>query len=112
VFDASIPNHELVQKRLASLCSSFHEIVQEALNRLPIVRTEDPREQPDEELSALADRAGASRAIVLDLNSNVLWSVSRVSPNHPQTQELLEQWVHNVRTNYSADLRSSRDHII
>jgi hypothetical protein len=112
VFDVEIPDPEMMQKRLASLCGGFQEIVHEAIDRMPLVRTEDPREQLDEELGALAERAGASRAVVLDLASDVVWGVSRVSPSHTQTQEMLEQWVLDVRSNYSADLRSSRGHVI
>lgn len=112
IFDAPIPDLEMMQKRLASLCGGFQDIVQEAIDRMPMVRAEDPREQLDDELSALAERAGASRAIVLDLNSDVLWGVSRVTPSHSQSQELLERWVHDIRSNYSADLRGSRGHVI
>lgn len=112
VFEAPIPDRELIQKRLASLCGGFHEVVQDAVDRVPLVRIEDPREQLDDELTALAERAGAWRAAVLDLASDVLWGVSRVTPSHPQPQEILEQWVLDVRTNYSADLRGSRGHVI
>lgn len=112
IFDAPIPDVEMMQKRLASLCGGFQELVQESIDRLPVVRTEDPREQLDDELSTLAERAGASRSIVLDLNSDVLWGVSRVSPGHSQSQAMLERWVHDVRSNYSADLRGSRGHVI
>ncbi len=112
IFDSPIPDLELMHKRLASLCSGFQEIVHEAIDRLPVVRTEDPREQLDEELSALAERAGATRAVVLDLNSEVIWGASRVTQEHPQSQEILEQWVLDVRSNYSADLRGSRGHVI
>jgi hypothetical protein len=112
VFDAPIPDPELMQKRLASLCGGFQDIVQEAVDRLPTVRAEDPREQLDEELTALAGRAGATRAIVLDLNSEVIWGISRVTPNHTQPQEVLEQWANDVRANYTADLRGSRGHVI
>lgn len=112
VFDSKIPDLELMQKRLASLCGGFQEIVHEAIDRLPAARPDDPRELLDDELTALAERAGASRAIVLDLNSDVVWGTSRVSPNHPQSQEVLEKWVQDVRTDYSADLKGSRGHVI
>lgn len=111
VFDAPIPDAELMNRRLATVCAGFQDTVKDVVNQLPIGHVEDPKEQLDAELSALAERAGAARAAVLDLSSDIVWGASR--PNAKAgNQELLERWVREVRSDYANDLRTSRGHVL
>jgi hypothetical protein len=111
VFDAPIPDPELMNRRLATVCAGFQDTVKEVVNQLPIGHFEDPRVQLDAELSALAERAGAARAAVLDLNSDIVWGASRPS-DKADSEEVLERWVREIRSEYTSDLRNSRGHVL
>lgn len=111
VFDAPIPDPELMNRRLATVCAGFQDTVKEVVNQLPVSNVDDPKEQLDTELTALAERAGAARAAVLDLNSDIVWGASRPNGKAPN-QELLERWVREIRSEYAQDLRTSRGHVL
>src|SRR5690606_33167866 len=85
-----------------------------AVGHLSVGRgAEDPREQLDAELGMLSERAGANRAAVFDLNSEIIWGASRLGlKSEPEAPQILEQWVGELRSSYAADLRSSRGHVI
>jgi len=114
LFSEPIPNRELVQKRLTTFCTGFSDTVSNAVGHLSVGRgAEDPREQLDAELGMLSERAGANRAAVFDLNSEIIWGASRLGlKSEPEAPQILEQWVGELRSSYAADLRSSRGHVI
>lgn len=111
VFDAPIPDPELMNRRLATVCAGFQDTVKEVVNQLPVGSFEDPKEELDAELGALAERAGAARATVLDLSSDIVWGASRPNASGP-AQELLDRWVRELKSDYAADLRNSRGHVL
>lgn len=111
VFDAPIPDPELMNRRLATVCAGFQDTVREVVNQLPVGNVEDPKEQLNAELTALAERAGAAHAAVLDLSSDIVWGAAK--PNSKAlNQESLERWVREIRSEYAHDLRTSRGHVL
>lgn len=114
IFAEPIPDRELVQKRLTTFCTGFSDTVANAAGQISVNRAaEDPRERLDAELGILADRAGANRAAVFDLNSEIIWGASRLGlKSEPEAPQILEQWVGELRSTYANDLRGSRGHVI
>ena len=69
-----------LQSKLAALCTTFRTTIDEAAEQSDAPRTpvDMARQRLDDELGALSQRAGASRAFVFDLESPVIWGASVV----------------------------------
>jgi len=76
VFDEPPAAPDELRARLESLAESFFQIASSASEDRPRVSREPAARRLDEELEALAARANAVRAVVIDDTSPVLWGTS------------------------------------
>lgn len=71
------------------------------------------RSRLDAELTALASRAGAERAVVFDLSSPMIWGASLVEVGSSQASNtVLERWVDELRSQRAEDLRAAHGHVV
>lgn len=115
VFDDAQAAPPDAQERLAALCAGFGDTIsrthQYVISRA--AKAFDARALLEDELTGLAVRAGAQRATVIDLNSPVIWGTSSL-PEEPaqNADEVLEEWVDELRERHESELRQSHGHVI
>jgi hypothetical protein len=102
--------------RLAVLCATFRITLDAAADTaaaVPGPPTDMARRRLDEELGALAERAGSSRAFVFDFDSPVIWgaSVVRAAQVLPANQ-VLERAVAELREQRADELRKAHGHTV
>ena len=78
VLEAPPEDRARAQERLAQLARSFSASAEQAISDLSASSGELVTRRLDDELAALADRAGAVRAVVIDAQSPVVWGTSEI----------------------------------
>jgi hypothetical protein len=107
-FKEPLADREKVAARLAALCDSFQSTVDTALASVPFGGTSPSllRQRLDQELGALAERAGAARGAVFDFDSPVIWGASLVTgEGAEQANQSLERAVGELRDRRVEELR-------
>jgi hypothetical protein len=107
-FKEPLPERAKVEARLAALCGTFQSTVNGALASVPFGGTSSDliRQRLDQELGALAERAGAARAAVFDFDSPVIWGASLVGGEVAErANQVLEHSVNELRDGRAAELR-------
>lgn len=77
IFDAPPGDRGSVRERLGVLARSFESTGESAMD-ISVLSGELASRRLDDELAALADRAGAVRAVVIDAQSPVIWGTSEM----------------------------------
>ncbi|HVJ14160.1 MAG TPA: hypothetical protein VM686_01910 [Polyangiaceae bacterium] len=101
--------------RLSALCTTFRTTIDEAASAsaAPATPVDTARQRLDEELGALAQRAGASRAFVFDLDSPVIWGASIVQGSvGTAANQVLERAVVELREQRADELRRAHGHTV
>ncbi len=104
-----------LQSRLAALCTTFRATIEQAAEQSAAPRTpaDMARQRLDEELGALAERAGSSRAFVFDLDSPVIWGASVVHGSGSAARnQALERAVAELRGERADELRKAHGHTL
>ncbi len=104
-----------LQARLAALSTTFRSTIEAAAATSASPRTpaDMARQRLDEELFALAERAGAARAFVFDFDSPVIWGASRLAlEGTGANNELLERAAAELREQQGAELRGAHGHTV
>lgn len=107
-FKEPLADRVKVEARLAALCATFQSTVDTALASVPFGGTSPNllRHRLDQELGALAERAGAARSAVFDFDSPVIWGASLVNGDGAEhANESLERAVTELRDRRSEELR-------
>lgn len=104
---------DAVRARLAALSATFGTTIESVVAGAARPRqiADFARQRLDEELSALAVRAGAVRAFVFDLESPVIWGASILSTPDGAVNAQLERAVLLLRQR-GDDLRQSQGHTL
>jgi len=105
----------LLAGRLAALCTTFRTTIEAAaeVGTAPRAPTDLARQRLDEELGALAQRAGASRAFVFDLDSPVIWGASAVPAGaSPPANQALERAAAELREQRADELKKAHGHTL
>jgi hypothetical protein len=115
VFAEPVVDREAAESRLSALVSGFVDTVEQSVASLAglSLPQNSARARLDAELTHLAMRAGAVRAVVFDLGSPVIWGASlphevdAVAANRD-----LELWVNELRSDRAEELRSAYGHVV
>lgn len=104
---------ELVQK-LETLAQGFADTIDRGTARTTGRPFEGSsvRARLDTELSALAARAGARRAVVFDTSSPVIWGASLLEDGSAEANVELETWVEEVRESHAEELKAAHGHVV
>lgn len=114
VFAKAPPDPAAVHARLAALSANFLQTLDAALDRVarPHQEVDSTSQRLHEELSALAQRAGAVRAFVFDLDSPVIWGASMLDEAHVAAEKpVLERSARALRQR-SDELRQAHGHTV
>jgi hypothetical protein len=114
VFAEPPPDVSAVHARLSALSETFRRTLDSAIENAASPRraTDFARQRLDEELTGLADRAGAVRAFVFDYDSPVIWGASsRRVEGAPTDEPLLEASVLSLRQR-SDELKQAHGHTV
>ncbi|HVU04190.1 MAG TPA: hypothetical protein VHE30_20675 [Polyangiaceae bacterium] len=97
VFDAPVEQRGAAENRLDALIASFFSTAESLSAMAPPARTppDIAGRRLDDELTRLAERAGAKGAVVFDMESPVVWGASHSGP--PDTDRLLESVILAIR---------------
>jgi len=108
-----------VRTRVAALSENFRTTLDSAASGVGAPRYsmelagDVARQRLDEELSGLANRAGAVRAFVIDFDSPVIWGASSVATMDGDAQTtLLDSAAHSVRNEHGDELRQVHGHTV
>ncbi len=114
VFSAPVVDRAAAESRLSALVSGFGDTVGHSvmsLAGLPLPQ-DSARARLDAELTYLATRSGAARAVVFDLSSPVIWGASLVDGVAAAAANRdVELWVSELRSR-AEELRSARGHVV
>lgn len=116
-FEKPPAQREPLAARLSALAETFQSTVEAAADAPAPPRSsrDVARQRLDEELSALAERAGADRAFVFDFDSPVIWGASSVRGDAGTTSGLnqaLERAVAELRDDHVEELRKNHGHTL
>lgn len=108
-------NRRTVERRLANLASGFADTIErgwEASVGRPTAPS-SARARLDAELTSLASRAGADRAVVFDTSSPMIWGASIIEgrDREPANRDL-ETWVEEMRSERADELRTAHGHVV
>ena len=115
VFSAPVAEREAAQSRLSALIAGFGDIVAQSV--ASVVASSLPqssaRARLDAELTHLASRAAALRAVVFDLGSPVIWGASTLDDVAAvAANQELEHWVNELRSERADELRAAYGHVV
>jgi hypothetical protein len=114
-FDSAQARAAGAAERLAELCGTFRSTIEATIEAgsAPPTPAELARQRLDEELGALAERAGASRAFVVDLDSPMIWGASPVQGGEgPTKNQALERAAAELREHRADELRKAHGHTV
>jgi hypothetical protein len=115
VFSEPLVDRAKAESRLSALVSGFGDTVGQSvatLAGLPLPQ-DSARARLDAELTHLAERSGAVRAVVFDLGSPVIWGASQLDGVDADAgNRELELWVTELRSERAEELRSAYGHVV
>ena len=115
VFSAPVVDRATAERRLSALVSGFGDTVGQSVASLAGVPLpqDSARARLDAELTYLATRAGAVRAVVFDFGSPVIWGASQLDDVAAAAgNRELELWVNELRSDRADELRSAYGHVV
>ncbi|HEX6276035.1 MAG TPA: hypothetical protein VFZ53_23505 [Polyangiaceae bacterium] len=115
VFSAPVAEREAAERRLAALVSGFRDTAEQSAASLAGLSLPEnsARTRLDIELTHLATRAGAVRALVFDLSSPVIWGASLLDGGDAAgANRDLHAWVSELRSDRAEELRSAYGHVV
>ena len=115
VFSEPVVDRAKAESRLSALVSGFGDTVGQSvtgLAGLPLPQ-DSARARLDAELTHLATRSGAVRAVVFALSSPVIWGASLLDDVAAEAANReLELWVSELRSDRAEELRSAYGHVV
>lgn len=108
------PDGAMVHERLKALSATFQKTLDSTVAHAASPRraTDFARRRLDEELTFLAQRAGAVRAFVFDFDSPMIWGASaQQEPDAPASTSLLERTLNALRER-SDELKHAQNHTV
>jgi len=115
VFSAPVVDRAAAESRLSALVSGFGDTVEQSVASLAglSLPQDSARARLDAELTHLATRSGAVRAVVFDLSSPVIWGASLLDElAAPAANRDLELRVSELRADRAEELRSAYGHVV
>ena len=115
VFSEPVTERAAAESRLSALVSGFGDTVGQSIMSLAGFRLpqDSARARLDTELTHLATRSGAVRAVVFDLGSPVIWGASLPDAVAADAANRdLELWVSELRSDRAEELRSAYGHVV
>jgi hypothetical protein len=115
VFSTPVAERAKAESRLSVLVSGFGDTVGQSAAGLGgfTLPQDSARARLDAELTHLAKRAGAVRAIVFDSSSPVIWGASLVDDAAiAAANRDLELWVNELRSVRADELRAAYGHVV
>jgi hypothetical protein len=115
VFSVPVADRKKTESHLTALVSGFGDTVGQSVatlgaSSLPL---ESARGRLDAELTHLAKRSGAVRAVVFDFSSPVVWGASLVEERDAAAANReLELWVNELRSERADELRAVHGHVV
>jgi hypothetical protein len=115
VFSSPVEDRAKAESHLAALVSGFGDTVEQSVASLAgfSLPLDSARARLDAELTHLATRSGAVRAVVFDLGSPVIWGASLLDEAAAAAANReLEVWVNELRSERAEELRSAYGHVV